>query len=110
VRISDASPIHNSNCNSAMSRSNQRACPLVPCRRVPLPPVPRGHDKTLPHPLGTAAGALAVPHFRYHKRNLLETRVVVTSYNRHVRQRTNSRERKPPEDHRFRYLRFRNYK
>src|SRR5260370_5889066 len=27
--ISAASPIHNSNCNSASSRSNQRACPLV---------------------------------------------------------------------------------
>jgi hypothetical protein len=29
VRISAASPIHNSNCNSATSRSNQRACPLA---------------------------------------------------------------------------------
>ena len=29
VRISAASPIHNSNCSSASSRSNQRACPLA---------------------------------------------------------------------------------
>jgi len=31
-----ASPIHNSNCNSAMRRSNQRACPLasMPMRTV----------------------------------------------------------------------------
>jgi len=28
-RISDASPIHNSNCSSASSRSNQRPCPLA---------------------------------------------------------------------------------
>jgi hypothetical protein len=29
VRISAASPIHNSKCNSTSSRSNQRACPLA---------------------------------------------------------------------------------
>ncbi len=36
VRISAASPIHNSNCNSASSRSNQRACPLasIPTRTL----------------------------------------------------------------------------
>src|ERR1035438_2007262 len=41
VRISAASPIHNSYCNSPSSRSNQRACPLasiptrtlIPCAR-----------------------------------------------------------------------------
>ena len=42
VRISAASPIHSSNCNSDSSRSNQRACPLASIpKRTAAPWAPR---------------------------------------------------------------------
>ena len=50
VRISAASPIRNSNCNSATSRSNQRACPLASIPTRTFWPAPREHGRTSPPP------------------------------------------------------------
>src|SRR5207302_304328 len=84
--ISAASPIHNSNCNSASSRSNQRACPTG---FHPNPHFFSAHLELAVELLRF----LAVPQFpfvpfttvRIDKRNLLEARVIVTTYNDHVR-------------------------
>jgi hypothetical protein len=82
VRISATSPIPSSNCSSASSRSNQRACPLA---SIPTRPLARslrseiaiklfGFLTVLESPL------LQFPSFGIHKRNLLEARVVITTY------------------------------
>src|SRR6266704_6187470 len=86
VRISAASPIHSSNCTSVSSRSNQRACPTG---FHPNPHFFSAHLELAVELLRF----LAVPQFplvpftpvRIDKRNLLEARVIVTTYNDHVR-------------------------
>ena len=47
VRIAAASPIHNSNCDSATSRSNKRACPLASVPNRTFSPARAG---TFPRP------------------------------------------------------------
>src|SRR5947199_7074943 len=86
VRFSAASPIHSSNCTSVSSRSNQRACPTG------FHPNPHFFSSHLELAVELLR-FLAVPQFpfvpfttvRIDKRNLLEARVIVTTYNDHVR-------------------------
>src|SRR6266853_505560 len=86
VRISAASPVHNSRFSSASSRSNQRACPLasIPTRSF----IPLGRESAVE--LLRFLAVLQPPLLQFstvgiHKRNLLEGRVVIASYNHHVR-------------------------
>src|SRR5207244_10959366 len=80
------SPIHSSNCSSVSNRSNQRACPLA---SIPTRTSFSAHLELTVELLRF----LAVPQFplvpfttvRIDKRNLLEARVIVTTYNDHVR-------------------------
>src|SRR5439155_4095037 len=85
VRISAASPIHSSNCSSVSNRSNQR---------MPTGFHPNTHFFSAHLELAVELlRFLAVPQFpfvqfprvRIDKRNLLEARVIVTTYNDHVR-------------------------
>ena len=84
VRISAASPIHNSNCNSESSRSNQRACPLasIPTRTF-IPCAARSRVELLRFLAMLQMPFLELPSIRIHKRNLLEARVIIQSYNDH---------------------------
>src|SRR5262244_2985575 len=84
VSISAASPIHNSKFSSASNRSNQRACPLAS--------IPHSHLHSLRPQVSVKLfrflAVLQPPFFilsglGIHKRNLLEARVIIASYNDH---------------------------
>jgi hypothetical protein len=61
VRISAACPIHNSNCSSESSRSNQRASSLAQSPRAPSSPAPRDQGRTSPLPRGVAVAVPVTP-------------------------------------------------
>src|SRR6266581_504728 len=86
VRISAASPIHSSNCTSVSSRSNQRACPTG---FHPNPHFFSAHLELAVELLRFLAVSqfpfVPLTRVRIDKRNLLEARVIVTTYNDHVR-------------------------
>ncbi len=59
--------------------------PITWATRPPLLLVPRDRGRTSPLPRGAAVAALAVPLFRYPQKQFVGNRMVVTTYNDHVR-------------------------
>ena len=78
-------PIHNSNVNSASRRSNQPAWPLASIPRAPRFLPCQCADRTARLLPDASVVVVGFPCFRVDERNLLEARVIVTTYNQHVR-------------------------
>src|SRR5215472_1860902 len=83
-RISAASPILNSNFNSASSRSNQRACPLASIPTRTCHRQPPSYGRTSPLPLGEPVSPLAVLRFLYRQKHFVESSDGNHTYNEHV--------------------------
>src|SRR5580692_2412689 len=83
LAISVASPIHNSKFTSARSRSNQRACPLASHSHSYL--LALGCEVTIKLFFSHCALIVALRNLpsRYLQTHLLETRVIIASYNAH---------------------------
>src|SRR6266851_2666391 len=83
VRISAASPIHNSKVSSASSRSNQRACPLASIPTHTFSPWAALTVEFFRFLAVLQCPLLQFPSFGFHKSNLLKARVIIASYNDH---------------------------
>ena len=85
MRISAASPIHSSNCNWRSKRSNQRPCPLASSPHARPGFVVSVRRRTVRLLLDDQASFPELTAFGIYVCNLLEARMIVTTYNQHVR-------------------------